>query len=178
MKRVLLPLIFALLTLSCVPGGGGIFGGGAAEDPAGAIDLSTNALSGGEMIAAPLGAAPDGSGGPFDGAEVRAASPDGPTQDPTAAISEPMIEPVVEEPPTSPDGVACVKRGDLWVHAGKSIAFTCVKKTRDSGKQCRKSTDCIGSCLARSMTCAPYDPLFGCNEILQDDGSRVTLCIE
>ena len=26
-------------------------------------------------------------------------------------------------------------------------------------------------CLARSQTCAPFKPLFGCNEILQDNGA-------
>ena len=93
------------------------------------------------------------------------------------------VEPVAAEPealqePRSPEAKACVKRGGLWVHAGKSIAFTCVKLTRDSGKQCRRDSDCQGACLERSMTCAPHDPLFGCNEILQDDGARVTLCID
>jgi hypothetical protein len=33
-------------------------------------------------------------------------------------------------------------------------------------------------CLARSGTCAPIMPLFGCNEVLDKQGRRVTLCIE
>lgn len=56
--------------------------------------------------------------------------------------------------------------------------MTCVNPTRDAGKACRRGSDCEGLCLARSFTCAPYDPLFGCNEILQDDGSRVTYCLQ
>ena len=32
--------------------------------------------------------------------------------------------------------------------------------------------------LARSGTCAPITPMFGCNDILQDDGREVTLCLD
>lgn len=72
----------------------------------------------------------------------------------------------------------CEKRGGNWTNAGKSNIKTCIQRTRDAGKQCRKQGDCASACLARSGTCAPVKPLFGCNEILQKDGSRVTLCID
>ena len=89
--------------------------------------------------------------------------------DPAAAVPE-------EE--KSAARIACEKKGDLWAKAGNSSAHTCVKRTRDNGKRCTRGTQCEGLCLARSGTCAPFTPLFGCNEILQDDGRRVTLCLD
>lgn len=80
--------------------------------------------------------------------------------------------------PKLPQQIACEKKGGNWGVAGKSGANTCIKSTGEGAKQCERQTDCKGSCLARSGTCAPYTPLFGCNEILQADGSRVTLCID
>ena len=78
----------------------------------------------------------------------------------------------------SKEQTTCEKRGGTWGTAGKSGGKTCIKRTRDAGKQCRKKSSCEGVCLARSGTCAPVSPLFGCNEILQNDGSRVTLCVD
>lgn len=91
---------------------------------------------------------------------------------PIATISP---DPVVRK---SKEQVTCEKRGGNWGTAGKSGGKTCIKRTRDSGKQCRKKSSCEGVCLARSGTCAPVTPLFGCNDILQNDGSRVTLCVD
>ena len=186
MKRLLLSLLLPAFLLACVPQG--------ADAPDAALGISTDALATDAITAQPLDAAPavqggenqtesavsgqDGGAPPLDADEPAALTDlaDDPAPDP-----EPEIAPLPEpdsKPPSSPEEAACVKKGGLWIHAGKSIAFTCVKVTRDSGQQCRRSSDCQGSCLARSMTCAPYDPLFGCNEILQDDGVRVTLCID
>lgn len=78
----------------------------------------------------------------------------------------------------SPEQLRCESKDGTWARAGKSVARTCVKQTRDGGKQCSKGTQCEGLCLARSGTCAPFAPLFGCNEIFEDDGRRVTLCID
>jgi hypothetical protein len=54
----------------------------------------------------------------------------------------------------------------------------CVTLTRDGGKACTRQSQCEGYCLARSGTCAPITPMFGCNDILQDDGREVTLCLD
>ena len=78
----------------------------------------------------------------------------------------------------SPEQLRCERKDGTWARAGKSEARTCVKQTRDGGKQCSKGTQCEGLCLARSGTCAPFAPLFGCNEIFEDDGRRMTLCID
>lgn len=101
-----------------------------------------------------------------------------------AAAPEAAAPPPAEVAPVAPvvqksaEQITCEKRGGNWGSAGKSSLKTCIKRTRDAGKQCRKQGDCSSVCLARSGTCAPVKPLFGCNEILQKDGSRVTLCLD
>ncbi len=95
-----------------------------------------------------------------------------------AAVAEPVAAEVVPEVLKPKEQIACEKQGGVWAVAGKTAARACVRQTRDGGKQCRKASDCEGLCLARSGTCAPIAPLFGCNEIFQDDGRRVTLCLD
>ncbi len=96
--------------------------------------------------------------------------------DAAALTSEtPISEPIVQK---STERLACEKRGGTWGNAGSTKVQSCIIRTKDGGKQCRKAGDCDSACLARSGTCAPVKPLFGCNEILQKDGSRVTLCID
>ncbi|MEZ5796321.1 MAG: hypothetical protein R3D63_01735 [Paracoccaceae bacterium] len=94
-----------------------------------------------------------------------------------AAIPAPVAADPVPEEQKSPAQLACEKRGNIWAQAGESSVHTCVKRTGDSGKRCTTGKQCQGACLARSMTCSPYDPLLGCNDIIQDDGRRVTLCL-
>lgn len=111
-----------------------------------------------------------------------AAAPEAPPAAPPAAEA-PATEPPAAEtapppPPKPPQQIACEKKGGQWATAGQSGIKTCLARTRDSGKRCTRGTQCQGECLARSNTCAPYKPLFGCNDILQDDGRRVTLCID
>ncbi|EKX56222.1 hypothetical protein D516_2995 [Rhodobacter sp. AKP1] len=83
-----------------------------------------------------------------------------------------------EAPPVvvSPSQRACEKAGGSYV-AVKAL-FTCVKTPPDAGKRCARESDCSGRCLARSQTCAPLDPLLGCNDILDDEGRRITLCLD
>ena len=78
----------------------------------------------------------------------------------------------------TPLQIACERRGGRWATAGKAGSKACVNPTRDGGQQCTRETDCDGLCLARSGSCAPVKPMFGCNDILQADGRRVTLCID
>ncbi|KAF0172522.1 MAG: hypothetical protein FD162_2354 [Rhodobacteraceae bacterium] len=85
---------------------------------------------------------------------------------------------VVEKLPLSPEELACLKTGGTWSGAGYAGAKACVKLTRDGGKSCKREKDCEGYCLAKSKTCAPVTPMFGCNEIVQDNGMVVTLCID
>ena len=73
---------------------------------------------------------------------------------------------------------ACERRGGTFAPGGTSGALTCFTTPRDAGRQCRTADDCSSACLARSRTCAPLAPLFGCNEILTATGARVTQCID
>lgn len=117
---------------------------------------------------APIGAAP----APGNEAAVKPATP-APVSKP-----EPEAEPALVAKPKSAAHLACEKKGGKYVPLGKSGALTCQMPTRDGGKQCRKESDCEGVCLARSRTCAPVKPLFGCQSILQEDGVQVDLCID
>jgi hypothetical protein len=92
-------------------------------------------------------------------------------------------DPVTTLPPVGAarveqERLACFKQGGNFGPVGGGGSLACVRPTRDSGKQCTRETDCEGRCLARSGTCAPLTPLFGCNDILQADGRRVTLCVD
>lgn len=80
--------------------------------------------------------------------------------------------------PQSPEEVKCLKAGHAWASTGTGGAMACVKRTKDGGKACTRQTQCEGYCLARSRSCAPITPMFGCNDILQADGSEATLCLD
>lgn len=104
--------------------------------------------------------------------------------DPPKTETKPGAAPA-EVPPQAPPGppksamqLDCEAGGGLWSDAGKKGVKACVQATRDAGKSCKRESDCDGLCLARSRSCAPIKPLFGCNDILQADGGQVTLCID
>lgn len=144
-------------------------------------------------------APPGGLEGGLAGEEIAVTSLDAPPGDqaePGAGVIEetPLVEedlaqpadglpaPDGEEPagaglPISPEELLCKASGGLWTVVGETAAFLCVKPTRDGGKACRKESDCDGQCLARSGTCAPYAPLYGCNDVLDRQGRLVTLCL-
>ncbi|MGL6210769.1 MAG: hypothetical protein ACRC14_13180 [Paracoccaceae bacterium] len=102
-----------------------------------------------------------------------------PEVQPTAAPeTQPAAKPSTPPTPKSASQIACEKQKGTWSQIGKSRTMTCVKTLSDSGQSCSRDRDCDGQCLARSRTCAPFSPMFGCNEVLQDDGRRMTLCID
>lgn len=194
MSRLLQPVLIlalAVLLAACqVPGPG--------KSRAGEAGLTANAVTGGPIEVTPLDAAP-GEGaaeaqpaGP-DAAGADTAAPQGaaPMSTPApAATAEPAAEAAAPEPapkadleeapvaPKSERQRACERKRGIWSKVGKGDLRACVFNTRDGGKSCDRESDCEGVCLARSRSCAPLTPLFGCNEILQDNGARVTLCIE
>jgi hypothetical protein len=86
--------------------------------------------------------------------------------------------PPVGEAKVAQERAACEARGGQFRSGGKSGGLICFTTPRDAGKQCTRASQCDSGCLARSQTCAPIKPLFGCNEILTDDGQRVTQCID
>jgi hypothetical protein len=145
------------------------------------------------LDAAPAGetTAPEASSGasPADDPAFAAAKPPA-SASPGAAAPVPVAaEPVVEAetapeadvpapPPKSDAQRACERKRGNWSRIGKGELRACIFTTRDGGKSCDQESDCEGACLARSRSCSPIRPLFGCNEILQDNGAQVTLCIE
>lgn len=158
-------------------------GKSASDPPAG------NPLTGDEIevtaLDAPTGETPvvPDAAGAQPVAEEKAA-----TQTATAAEADvkaepgsPAPKPDLEEAPVTPKSemqLACEKKHGKWSGIGKGDARACVFQTRDAGKQCDRESQCDGVCLARSGTCSPYKPLYGCNDILQDNGARVTLCLD
>ena len=73
---------------------------------------------------------------------------------------------------------SCERSGGRWGAAvGKSF-FVCYRNMRDAGKSCRVESDCQGLCLARSMTCSPIEPFFGCHEVIGSNGLRQTRCVD
>ena len=73
---------------------------------------------------------------------------------------------------------SCARDEGRWVERPNGAGMVCLRTPRDSGKACRVSSDCEGQCLARSGTCAPVIPLFGCNEVLGTRGERSTICVQ
>jgi hypothetical protein len=126
-------------------------------------------------LTAPPGVGQAVAGKPSEGGPGKGDTETGDPAKPLPAAPEPEV---VEKPPLSPEELACIKKGGTWSGAGASGAKTCVKLTRDGGKSCKREKDCEGYCLAKSKTCAPVTPMFGCNEIVQDNGMMVTLCID
>jgi hypothetical protein len=55
---------------------------------------------------------------------------------------------------------------------------TCAKPTPDAGKACTKPSDCTGACMAETMTCSDITPMFGCYEVVMEDGQKVGLCVD
>jgi hypothetical protein len=157
MRRAALAALLMLLA-ACRPAG---------PEPAAGVQPNMQA---GEISVSPLD--PPEADRPADAV-------DGPP--PEAAPAAPpaaAAEPVPTEAPKSPQHLACERGGGRYVAAGPSDARACVRPTRDAGKRCAREGDCEGQCLARSQSCAPIKPLFGCNDVLQADGRRVTLCVE
>jgi hypothetical protein len=135
-----------------------------------AVEETTDTVPPPEAAAGP---APAQTDGPVADAEEADA-----TEGATEPAPQPEAAPVEAAAPKPEQQVLCEKRGGKWSGVGSGLLSICVYETRDNGKQCDRESDCESVCLARSRTCAPVKPLLGCNDILQDNGARVTLCIE
>ncbi len=184
-------LVLAMLMLSaCVVGAKDPKSGKAIAPPANPIigdAISTTSLDAPSLAAPEAPTAKPVATKP-EAASLAAPDAEKPSDDATEAKPKPKPteepaaeEPATEEPPPVPQSPAeakCLKSGGLWASAGKTGAQACVQRTKDAGKRCTKQTQCEGFCLARSGTCAPITPMFGCNDILQADGRMVTLCLD
>ncbi len=168
-------------------------------------DVTPNAVTGGEIETTALDAVPGGTEEPAAVPEAVAAqgsdtagkqSDPRPVSDGQGADAKPATDagakPVAEatDPAPKPDldavpvalksekQLACEKKKGRWAKVGSGDVRACVYLTKDSGKRCERESQCDSVCLARSGTCAPFKPMYGCNEILQDNGARVTQCLD
>ena len=157
MRLLLIAPVLAFLLLACQSAPPGV--------PEEAIEVTTLEAA---VPEAEGGAVPEAEGGAVP-AEVEAEI--GPEIGPEEGLPE------VEVVRTAGQ-VLCETSGGQWVAAGETGAFYCASQTRDAGKRCSKKTQCQGVCLARSGTCSPITPLYGCNDVLEKDGRQVTLCID
>jgi hypothetical protein len=152
--------------------------GTASADPSSAADVEAAPASGASVEAdAP---APDAAETAQEGAAAATIEEDPAAEVEADAAAADAAEPEAElepAPPLSPEAVACERRNGTWAKT-PSGGSVCVRRTRDGGKACSRESQCESLCLARSGTCAPITPVFGCNDIFQDDGRRVTLCLD
>lgn len=73
---------------------------------------------------------------------------------------------------------ACERDRGRWGLSANKVTYVCYRTLDDANQHCSKSSDCDGLCLARSQSCSPIEPFYGCHEVLSDSGFPQTLCIE
>lgn len=105
--------------------------------------------------------------------------PETPVQPPVEAAPQPATIDLPAPPPDPPalalQRAACRDRGGQLSTRAPGI-YACVMPTGDAGRACDEASDCEGLCLARSGTCAPITPIYGCQEVFTARGHRETLC--
>lgn len=156
------------ISVSALPPAGDAVGAAAQAEPAPEARPAGEAITTGAAVTPLEGA---------DEATERTADTADPASDPAAEAASEAPEAAPPPPPLSPAALACQKKGGMFVGTGQGDLRACVQPTGEGTRRCTKQTECKGQCLAQSGTCAPITPLFGCNDVLQADGRRVTLCI-
>lgn len=140
----------------------------AATDPEpGPTDPAAPAVTGAPVVVIPAQPVAPGTS-----ATAAASTPPGAPATDTAAPPAPGENPLLAQ-----QRAACAREGGR-LQSLPSGLVTCIRTTRDAGRACTGASDCEGVCLARSGTCAPITPLYGCHEVLLSPGSRVTQCLE
>jgi len=138
------------------------------------------------IIEVPLGDIPAGEVA-GDAATEPASAPElepvpEPTQEPAPEPAPDLTPEPAPPAPSEPTAqararAACDDQNGLFTRRSEGL-YTCVQRTRDGGQQCNQRSDCDGECLARSGTCTPFTPLFGCHEVLSGPGRRETVCLD
>ncbi len=72
----------------------------------------------------------------------------------------------------------CEASGGRWGPAANKTIFVCFRNLPDANKPCRAEGDCQGFCLARSRTCTPIEPFYGCHQVLSSGGLPQTVGVE
>ena len=164
LTRLILALAAAALLQGCQTG---LPGGGTAPQDG----VTPNAVLGGDIEVVALDPPPP------DPSAAPPPPPPVPDQSAPDAAPEAEAEPLPPAPKSAAQ-IACEDDRGQWTPTGMGDLHICVFATRDAGKRCTRESQCEGVCLARSGTCSPIRPLLGCHEILQENGARVTQCIE
>ncbi len=132
--------------------------------------------------AAPETAAPE-TAAPETAAPETAAPETAAPQTAAPQTAEPeTAEPETAEPDAAPPIPALARaQASCAAQGGRLVSvttgrFACQLDTGDANRRCTARGDCEGECLARSGTCAPARPLFGCHEVLNARGAPVTEC--
>ena len=79
---------------------------------------------------------------------------------------------------TDAERADCVARGGKVATGGMLGSEQCFRPTPDAGKACKKASDCSGACLGETMTCSAVTPMFGCFEVVMEDGQKAGLCVD
>ncbi|MGV8987912.1 MAG: hypothetical protein ACOH2H_16690 [Cypionkella sp.] len=142
--------------------------------------ITVTTLDSAAVAAAPIAPAAEATG---TAAAPMVQVPDKTTPRPKPSLAKlspalPETTALAPAPQIPPEQALCEKSGGEWSALGASSGRICVHRTRDAGKSCHRKSDCQGECLAQSGTCSPITPLMGCNDILQANGTRVTLCLQ
>ncbi len=96
---------------------------------------------------------------------------------PLAKAPEPPAPAGTEEFIEQQQSICEARGGSFGTGPGKSTKV-CFITPSDANQPCASKSDCEGLCLARSRTCAPIVPMFGCNEVLLANGRRATVCLD
>lgn len=185
MPRLLAPLLALALLAACQLGQPGRDGAAApGANPVTGGTITTTTLDAPPPAAPPTAAEISATAAPADAPRPQP-RPDSATAatEETAATAEPAppdpaAEPEIPAILKSPSEIACEDDGGTWARAGEGGGMACIYQTRDGGRRCDGKDDCEGECLARSRSCSPIKPLFGCNAVLLDTGAEVTLCLD
>lgn len=103
--------------------------------------------------------------------------PEAPAPEAPAPDIVPAPVPPPEPPMLSQERHLCERSGGTLMPRAPGL-YACVHPTRDANRTCDEASDCEGLCLARSGTCAPFTPLYGCQEVFTLRNRRETLCTE
>jgi hypothetical protein len=151
----------------------------AAEPPAEEDTITATVLAD-PTVAPEAGVPPDAAPVAVPVADATPMADDPPER--TDAETDPAPSPESAPPPLPPalaaEARACAEAGGTLRPRGRGGLWSCVRLTRDGGRTCSRGGDCEGECLARSRSCAPLEPLFGCHDVLDGAGRRQTLCRE
>lgn len=135
------------------------------------------AVLAGCRIAGPEAEAPPAAGAITEQALPSPAEPSAPPETLAESPAEPPAEPEPEPALLAEQRRLCEAGGGQLAPRGGGVV-ACVRPTRDGGQRCEAAAECEGLCLARSGTCAPIAPLFGCQEVFTARGLRERLCRE